>query len=73
LINFEIDVAKLAHRIAAPQRQFGDSLQLTQIQRDSTNYLIQPTHFAIFATVCEESLGKVCGGIWWGGEKCVTL
>ena len=36
-------------------------------------YLIKPTHFAIFATVCEESFAKVCGGIWWGGEKCVTL
>lgn len=44
-------------------------------------FLIQPTDFAIFATVCGESFGKVCGesfakvcgGIWWGGEKCVTL
>lgn len=68
-----IDVAKLAHRIAEAQRQFGDSPQLTQIQRDSTDFLIQPTLFAIFATVCSESFAKVCGGIWWGGEKCVTL
>ena len=38
LINFVIDVTKLAHRIAEAQRQFGDSLQLTQIQRDSTDF-----------------------------------
>ena len=38
LINFVIDVAKLAHCIAEAQRQFGDSLQLTQIQRDSTDF-----------------------------------
>lgn len=36
-------------------------------------FLIQPTLFAIFAPVCSESFAKVCGGIWWGGEKCVTL
>jgi len=59
-----IDVAKLAHRNAEAQRQFGNSLQLAQIQL---------TLFAIFATVCGESFVKVYGGIWWGGEKCVTL
>ncbi|MDY4910484.1 MAG: hypothetical protein SO115_01190 [Sodaliphilus sp.] len=49
-----IDVAKLAHCIAEAQRQFGDSLQLTQIQQI---FLIQPTHFAIFSVLWINSGG----------------
>jgi hypothetical protein len=53
-----IDVAKLAHCIAEAQRQFGDSLQLAQIQRDSTDFfLTQPTHFAIFSVLWINSGG----------------
>ncbi|MCI6903198.1 MAG: hypothetical protein SOY38_05565 [Sodaliphilus sp.] len=43
-----IDVAKLAHCIAEAQRQFGDSLQLTQIQRDSTDFFDSTDAFRHF-------------------------
>jgi len=56
-----IDVAKLAHRIAEAQRQFGDSLQLTQIQRDSTDFFDSTDAFRHF-------LGYV-DKFWWHRNK----